>query len=48
MNVLDNVCDCCDALLSDAEIAAGERWGQALCDDCAAGYAEANPLDAER
>lgn len=41
--ILDNVCDVCDALLSDAEIAAGVRFGQTLCNPCAAGYAAVNP-----
>lgn len=37
-------CDVCDALLSDDELGAGKRWGHdALCDHCAAGYAEVNP-----
>lgn len=48
--ILDNVCDVCDAILSDAEIAAGVRFGQSLCNHCAAGYAAANPHhhDAQR
>jgi hypothetical protein len=37
-------CDCCDALIDQAE---AERnflaWQQMLCDHCAAAHAEANP-----
>lgn len=35
-------CDCCDALLTEAEKEA-PRFGQYLCDHCAAETAAANP-----
>ena len=40
---LSMCCDVCDALLTGAEMDAGVRWGQSLCDDCNAGYCAANP-----
>ena len=39
---LADACDCCDALLSDDERQAGERFGCLLCDRCAGEYASAN------
>ena len=36
-------CDCCDAVLTAHEVQAGERYGQSVCDHCAAEYARANP-----
>jgi hypothetical protein len=42
MLTIFDCCDCCDRLLTEAEKEAGERYGQTLCDDCAANYAEAN------
>lgn len=47
MNTIFDCCDCCDALLTEAEKAAGARFGQALCDGCAAEYAKANPVIAK-
>lgn len=37
-------CDCCDALIDQAEAEGNfPAWQQMICDHCAAGYAEANP-----
>lgn len=43
MFTIFDCCDCCAALLTEAEKEAGERYGQILCDHCAAEYAKANP-----
>lgn len=43
MTTIFDCCDDCGATLTDAERAAGVRFGQELCDDCAAGHADANP-----
>ena len=45
MFTIFDCCDSCDALLTASEKEAGERFGQALCDHCAAEYAAANPAD---
>ena len=43
MTSIFDCCDSCDALLTDAEKTAGVRYGQTLCDSCAAQYALVNP-----
>jgi hypothetical protein len=39
---LSNVCDCCDALLTDEEIEASEYLGRELCDACLRQVEQAN------
>lgn len=43
MTTIFDCCDSCGATLTDAEKAAGVRFGQELCDACAAEVAAANP-----
>lgn len=43
MTTIFDCCDDCGATLTHAEKAACVRFGQELCDDCAAGHAAANP-----